>query len=86
MCNTETGGGSSSSSKKSRLDPATTANLDADDPVDEDNESESESDDDDTAELLAELAKIKKERAAEAAQKVLIWLLCEVYIWKSFFY
>jgi len=62
---------STSASKKPRLDQLPVTNLDADDPVDEDeDENEVESDDeDDTAELLAELAKIKKERAAEAAQK-----------------
>lgn len=46
------------------------ASLDADDPLDED-DSDSDSDEDDTAALLAELQQIKKERAADNAQKVL---------------
>lgn len=58
----------SSSSKKSRLDQLPAANLDADDPLDEDDDSE-DSDDDDTAELMAELNQIKKERAQEEARK-----------------
>ena len=37
---------------------------------DEDEDFEEESDDDDTAALLAELEKIKKERAEEQARKV----------------
>ncbi|KAK7474405.1 hypothetical protein BaRGS_00034359 [Batillaria attramentaria] len=41
------------------------ANLDADDPLDDDDEDEDSDDEDDTAELLAELQKIKKERANE---------------------
>ena len=56
-------------SKKPRLDQSPAANLDADDPLtdeeDEDEDFEEESDDDDTAALLAELEKIKKERASE---------------------
>ncbi|KAM7335883.1 hypothetical protein ACRRTK_004376 [Alexandromys fortis] len=62
---------SSSVSKKPRLDQIPAANLDADDPLtDEDDEDfEEESDDDDTAALLAELEKIKKERAEEQARK-----------------
>lgn len=60
----------SSGSKKPRLDQIPAANLDADDPLDdEDDEDSSDSDDDDAAELLAELNKIKKERAAEQAKK-----------------
>lgn len=45
---------------------------------DEDEESEEESDDDDTAALLAELEKIKKERAEEQERKVnyLFTLMC----------
>ncbi|NXS65036.1 CWC15 protein, partial [Pandion haliaetus] len=64
---------SSSVSKKPRLDQIPAANLDADDPLtDEDDEDEDleDSDDDDTAALLAELEKIKKERAEEQARKV----------------
>ncbi|XP_051002914.1 spliceosome-associated protein CWC15 homolog [Acomys russatus] len=62
---------SSSVSKKPRLDQIPAANLDADDTLtDEDNEElEEESDDDDTVALLAELEKIKKERAEEQARK-----------------
>ncbi|NXL64629.1 CW15A protein, partial [Chordeiles acutipennis] len=63
---------SSSVSKKPRLDQIPAANLDADDPLtDEDDEDEDleDSDDDDTAALLAELDKIKKERAEEQARK-----------------
>ncbi|KAK7807706.1 hypothetical protein U0070_010921 [Myodes glareolus] len=65
---------SSSVSKKPRLDQIPAANLDADDPLtDEDDEDfEEESDDDDTAALLAELEKIKKERAEEQARKVVL--------------
>ncbi|KAK7090503.1 protein CWC15 homolog [Littorina saxatilis] len=60
---------SSSSSKRPRLEQIPAANLDADDPVDDDEEEEEDSDDeDDTAELLAELQKIKKERASEKAK------------------
>lgn len=44
------------------------ASLDADDPLEED--SDSDDSDDDTAALLAELNKIKKERAFEQAKKV----------------
>ncbi|XP_029458232.1 spliceosome-associated protein CWC15 homolog [Rhinatrema bivittatum] len=65
---------SSSVSKKPRLDQIPAANLDADDPLtdedDEDDDSDEDSDDD-TAALLAELEKIKKERAEEQARKEL---------------
>ena len=44
-------------------------NEDADDPVDSDPDSDEKDDDDDEAELLAELARIKKERAQEALKK-----------------
>lgn len=57
----------SSSSKKTRLELPPT-NLDADDPLDEEDESD-ESDEEDTAELMAELNRIKKERAQEEAKK-----------------
>lgn len=57
-----------SSAKRQKLDQVPAASLDADDPLDED--SESDSDEDDTAALLAELQRIKKERAAEQAKKV----------------
>uniref|UniRef100_A0A8C8XZ10 Spliceosome-associated protein CWC15 homolog n=1 Tax=Panthera leo TaxID=9689 RepID=A0A8C8XZ10_PANLE len=68
---------SSSVSKKPRLDQIPAANLDADDPLtdeDEDEDFEEESDDDDTAALLAELEKIKKERAEEQARKMMYML------------
>lgn len=58
----------SSSSKRPRLDQVPAANLDADDPVDDEDEDESSDDEDDTAELMAELQKIKKERANEKAR------------------
>ncbi|XP_077597395.1 protein CWC15 homolog [Stigmatopora nigra] len=63
---------SSSSSKRPRLDQIPAANLDADDPLteeDEDDDSGDDSDDDDTAALLAELEKIKKERAEEQERR-----------------
>jgi len=43
--------------------------LDKDDPVDSSSDEEDDSDEDDTDELLAELAKIKAERAEEEARK-----------------
>jgi len=59
----------SSSAKKPRLDQvAAGGNLDADDPVDDDDEQDDDDDEDDTAELMAELARIKKEREAEKAR------------------
>ncbi|XP_012690848.1 protein CWC15 homolog [Clupea harengus] len=66
-----TSSSSSSSSKRPRLDQIPAANLDADDPLtDDDENSDSDSDsDDDTAALLAELDKIKKERAEEQERK-----------------
>ncbi|XP_021694973.1 protein CWC15 homolog [Aedes aegypti] len=60
---------SASGSKRQKVDAAP-QNLDADDPVDSDN-SDSDSDEDDTAALLAELNKIKRERAQETAKKEL---------------
>lgn len=55
--------------KKLRSEPA--ANLDADDPLEDDSDdSNDEEDEDDTAELMAELQRIKAERAAEMARKV----------------
>lgn len=57
------------SQKKPRLEETSTHNVqDEDDPYDEVNEN-SDSDEDDTAELMAELARIKKERAVEKAQR-----------------
>ncbi|XP_062412902.1 protein CWC15 homolog [Sardina pilchardus] len=68
---TSSSSSSSSSSKRPRLDQIPAANLDADDPLtDDDENSDSDSDsDDDTAALLAELDKIKKERAEEQERK-----------------
>ncbi|XP_019719944.1 protein CWC15 homolog [Hippocampus comes] len=69
---TSSSSSSSSSSKRPRLDQIPAANLDADDPLtedDEDDNSEDDSDDDDTAALLAELEKIKKERAEEQERR-----------------
>ncbi|XP_053680190.1 protein CWC15 homolog [Anopheles nili] len=63
----EQGSGSvSGSAKRQKIEAP--QNLDADDPVDSEN-SDSDSDEDDTAALLAELNKIKQERAAETAKK-----------------
>lgn len=47
-------------------------NLDADDPLDDSDvdNSDSDSDDDETAALMAELQKIKREKAAEEREKV----------------
>lgn len=58
---------SSDQPKRFKLDQVPAASLDADDPLDED--SDSSDDDDDTEALLAELNKIKKERAMEFAKK-----------------
>nr|CAG4638171.1 EOG090X0IT3 [Chydorus sphaericus] len=56
--------------KKFRNETSSSGNLDADDPLEEDSDSdEAEDNDDDTAELMAELQKIKAERAAEMARK-----------------
>lgn len=57
------------SSKRPRLEPVSASNLDADDLVEDEDEDDSSEEEDDTDELLAELQKIKKERAAEAARK-----------------
>ena len=64
--------------KKSKLLSIATAAEDEDLPEEDDADSDSDSsdsdddddDDDDTAQLLAELEKIKKERAEEQAKKV----------------
>jgi len=57
-------------SKRQRLDHVSASNLDADDPVDEsDSDFDSDDSEDDTAELMAELTRIKKERAEEAIKK-----------------
>ncbi|CAH1117775.1 unnamed protein product [Phaedon cochleariae] len=55
-------------SKRLKLDQVPAASLDADDPLDEE-DSDSSDDDDDTEALLAELNRIKKERAIEQAKK-----------------
>ncbi|XP_070537744.1 spliceosome-associated protein CWC15 homolog [Ptychodera flava] len=68
----ERSGRESSSTKRPRVEQIPAANLDADDPIDDDDDDDSDTsddDDDDTAELLAELNKIKKERATEQARK-----------------
>lgn len=57
-----------SSSKRLKLDQVPAASLDADDPLEEE-DSDSDASDDDTEALLAELNKIKKERAMEQAKK-----------------
>lgn len=60
-----------SSSKRPRVEQIPVANLDADEAVNDDDDDDDSSDDsdDDAAELLAELNKIKKERARELAAK-----------------
>ncbi|XP_038608894.1 spliceosome-associated protein CWC15 homolog [Tachyglossus aculeatus] len=55
--------------KKPRFTQISVANLDADDPLTDEAEDDEDSEDDDTAALLAELEKIKKERAEEEARK-----------------
>ncbi|KAH7699342.1 CWC15 protein [Aphelenchoides avenae] len=55
--------------KKPKVDAPPTAALDADDPLDELDTDEDDDDSDDDAELMAELERIKKERAAERAIK-----------------
>ncbi|XP_055297870.1 protein CWC15 homolog [Sitodiplosis mosellana] len=59
----------SAPSKKPKLDHVSAANLDQDDPIDEDSSSSDDDSDDDTAALLEELNKIKRERAQEAEKK-----------------
>lgn len=55
-------------SKRLKIDQAPAASLDADDPLDDD-ESDDPDSEDDTAALLAELSRIRKERAAEQLKK-----------------
>lgn len=55
-------------SKRQKTEAVQPANLDADDPVESEN-SDSDDSEDDTAALLAELNKIKKERATEESKK-----------------
>lgn len=57
-------------SKRLKLDQVPAASLDADDPIEEE-DSDSSDDEDDTEALLAELNKIKKERAVEQTKKEL---------------
>jgi protein CWC15 len=60
------------SNKRQKFDQIPTANLDAGDPVDDDDDDDSDdSDSEDDSMLLAELAKIRKERAADQARKVI---------------
>ncbi|KAL1491175.1 hypothetical protein ABEB36_011815 [Hypothenemus hampei] len=59
----------STGSKRLKLDQVPAASLDADDPVDPEEDSDSSDDEDDTEALLAELNKIKKERAIEQTKK-----------------
>ncbi|XP_052860269.1 protein CWC15 homolog [Anopheles cruzii] len=63
---TESAAVTGGSAKRQKLDAP--QNLDADDPADSEN-SDSDSDEDDTAALLAELNKIKQERASEQAHR-----------------
>lgn len=72
-----------SSAKRQKLDQVPAASLDADDPLD-DEESDSDSDEDDTAAIMAELQRIKKERAAEQAKKVNTVPLFSQLICKAF--
>lgn len=63
---------SSSSSKRPRIEHNVSHSaIDADDPVDEDDDDsdDSDDDDDDTAELLAELQRIKRDRAEEMIKR-----------------
>jgi len=60
----------SSSTKRPRIEQPPTGNLDADDPLDaDDSDQDDDSDEDDTAQLMAELQRIKKERAQEETRK-----------------
>ncbi|EFA03421.1 protein CWC15 homolog [Tribolium castaneum] len=61
-------GGRPSDHKRLKLDQVPAASLDADDPLDEE-DSDSDESEDDMESLLAELNKIKKERAMEQAKK-----------------
>ena len=61
------------SAKRQRTEPVSLANLDADEPrgnSDDDSSSDDE-EEDDTAELMAELNRIKKEREAEQVRRAL---------------
>jgi len=65
------------SSKKPRLDQVPAASLDADDPLDSEDSSDEDSDDDLQA-LLAEVTRIKKERASENTRRVGITLAIDI--------
>lgn len=56
-------------SKRPRLEAISVTNLDADDPLDEDDDTDDTDSEDDSALLLAELNKIKSERAIDQARK-----------------
>ena len=65
---------------------STSANVDADDPIDEsgnENSDDDSDDDDDTAALMAELQKIKQEKAMEEMERVSIntWSLVTDHEW-----
>lgn len=63
-------GAKDSAAKRAKTDQLPAASLDADDPLD-DQDSDSDSDDEDDSEaLMAELQRIKQERAMEQAKKV----------------
>lgn len=70
-------------SKRPKLDQVPAASLDADDPLDEDDSDDSD-DEDDTAALLAELQRIKKERAVEQALKVGRKIFIHYNLWKFY--
>ncbi|XP_050310170.1 spliceosome-associated protein CWC15 homolog isoform X2 [Anthonomus grandis grandis] len=55
--------------KRLKLDQVPAASLDADDPIDPEEDSDSSDGEDDTEALLAELNKIRKERALEQTKK-----------------
>lgn len=55
--------------KRQKIDQMPAASLDADDPLDEDEDSDDNDSEDDTAALMAELNRIKKERAQDAAKR-----------------
>lgn len=66
--------------KRQKIDEVPTASLDADSALD-DVESASESDEDDTSALVVELQRIKKERAADLAEKVkFLLIICVLHI------
>ncbi|KAK6756122.1 hypothetical protein RB195_014481 [Necator americanus] len=60
---------SGSGNKRARLEEISHGGVDADEPLDEPDSSDDDSDEDDTAALMAELERIKKERAMEKAAK-----------------